>query len=251
MGWGRYVRLAIASILAAMLPETGNALDLRLERTTSGKVYVYASGEIVEGDTDRLEVLLHSGRIEDRWIVLDSLGGALLEGMMLGQFFDYFGFTTVVTRADRCLSACFFAFAGGERRWVIEGGQLGVHQFRGGPNDEAYSQYVIATLMDDLRKYGIDPRALTVSLRTPADEMHIFTSDELESFGIVKDGDQGSFDEREALALGISTSEYRKRRAAYLADPVVRRCLSMDKRRADAARQFCLLTTLPAHGLRR
>lgn len=245
MRWLGLIRLATC-VAAAVFPHSAKALHFTLERAESGRIYVYASGDIVEGDTDRLEALLHAGKIEERWVVLDSPGGDVLEGMILGQFFDYHRFTTIVTHEDRCLSACFFAFAGGDRRWVVDGGQLGVHQFSGGEGDQALTQFVIGSLMDDLSGYGIDARALILSLMTPAAEMHVFTPEELRQFGIVKDGEQGNFDKREANSLGISLAEYRGRRAGYLADPTVKKCLSM-----GAERQFCLLTTLHAHGLRR
>jgi hypothetical protein len=77
-------------------------------------------------------------------VVLDSPGGDLAAGMMLGEMLRQGGWNTTVgasyhfqgtARVALCTSACVYAFVGGVNRIMMRDGTLGVHKFfyvRGG-----------------------------------------------------------------------------------------------------------------------
>lgn len=104
---------------------------------------IFASGEIVANEADRLQRFLdnepHEGfRYE---VLLDSPGGSLIGGLELGWKIRSLDFATRVQRYDasedliypgECFSACALAFLGGERRTIDEDAAIGFHQFSGG-----------------------------------------------------------------------------------------------------------------------
>jgi hypothetical protein len=72
--------------------------------------------------------LLTSGRqkLAGNVVWFASDGGDIDAGMALGRLLRRLGVFALVGKDDRCLSACVFAFMGGERRSVA--GQLGIHR---------------------------------------------------------------------------------------------------------------------------
>ena len=95
------------------------------------EVRVFLSGEITRADMDSAEVLsrlLQSGkqRISGNTVWLASNGGDIDTGMDLGRLLRKLGIFTFIGKNDQCLSACVFAFMGGERRGVA--GRLGIHR---------------------------------------------------------------------------------------------------------------------------
>ena len=114
-----------------------NPSDTAYPRASSGaaaqaeEVRVFLSGEITRADMDAAEVmarLLMSGRqkISGNTVWLASNGGDIDTGMDLGRLLRRLGVFTFIARNDQCLSACVFAFMGGERRGVA--GRLGIHR---------------------------------------------------------------------------------------------------------------------------
>ena len=95
------------------------------------EVRVFLSGEITRADMDAADVmarLLKSGKqkISGNTVWLASNGGDIDTGMDLGRLLRRSGISTAIARNDQCLSACVFAFMGGERRSVA--GRLGIHR---------------------------------------------------------------------------------------------------------------------------
>ena len=94
------------------------------------EVRVFLTGDITRADMDGAEVLarlLKSGKqkISGNTVWLASNGGDIDTGMDLGRLLRKLGIFTFIARNDQCLSACVFAFMGGERRGVA--GRLGIH----------------------------------------------------------------------------------------------------------------------------
>lgn len=82
------------------------------------EVRVFLSGEISRADVDSAGVmasLLKSGKqkIADNTVWLASNGGDIDAGMDLGRLLRKLGIFTVIGKNDQCLSACVFAFMGG------------------------------------------------------------------------------------------------------------------------------------------
>ncbi|WP_133166860.1 hypothetical protein [Solimicrobium silvestre] len=95
------------------------------------EVRVILSGEVTHRDVESAEImakLIKSGKqkIANNTIWFSSNGGDIDAGMELGRQLRALGIDTIVGKNDRCMSACVFAFMGGERRSVA--GQLGIHR---------------------------------------------------------------------------------------------------------------------------
>jgi hypothetical protein len=105
-------------------------------RPTSPKVVqqevrVTVSGTILPGDGASAEImarLVQSGRhkISGNQVTLVSDGGDMEAAMQIGRQLRKLGIFTKIAANDQCMSACVFAFMGGERRTVA--GKLGIHR---------------------------------------------------------------------------------------------------------------------------
>ena len=125
-------------------------------------------------------------------IVLDSPGGNVYESLdMAGTIFDRRLSTYVPEHAD-CFSACAFMFFAGRERY--SSGKLGVHQTsyddeignqkaKIGEVDSA-AQLSTADIIQYLNEFGTPPNVYEWMLRTPPNEMHIFSKQELSSLEI-------------------------------------------------------------------
>ena len=95
------------------------------------EVRVSLSGTIQPGDGAGAEImaaLVKSGRhkISGNQITLASDGGDMEAAMVIGRLLRKHGIFTRIAEKDQCMSACVFAFMGGERRSVA--GKLGIHR---------------------------------------------------------------------------------------------------------------------------
>lgn len=113
-------------------------------------------------------------------LVLKSIGGLVHEGLLLALEVKELELKTVVS--EYCMSACFYVFMAGIEREVD--GQLGVHQMNSDSGDFASGQVAIADMIDVLNQLNVNPEILVLMLQTPADRMHVFTSEEIRRFGL-------------------------------------------------------------------
>ncbi len=162
---------------------------------------IYARGDIVAGDADRLAALLESKGwasdfVTQRWVQLASNGGNLIEGIKLGDLIHEDALSSLVGANDTCASACAIAFLGGTKQYATGtgvsrnlqyGAMLGFHGFSFANdkvallNDTLETSRVINALILEYadRVHFLDKgwlaEALTVSpndlhwVRTPAD----------------------------------------------------------------------------------
>lgn len=197
-----------------------SASTLTFHEAQSGQfTYLQLDGDIVRGDADRLEYLLFSGKIDSRLVAFNSDGGNLWEGVLLGRLLRHHGFSTYVRPKEKCLSACLFAFMGGEQRYVYPGGSLGGHQFYGGSErvqTQAVTQYSTADLFKFAREMGVASQAIEIAASTPPSEMHIYTEDEMRGFALSIPHKPEAFSTREAKALGIGDKTYQARWNGFL-----------------------------------
>lgn len=124
---------------------------------------LYLSGEIVEGDAQRVFDALESLDLKpsDRVnIVFNSPGGSLAEGIKIGVVIStrnavmttnvgLKGDDDDISPAGECASACVFAYVGGHYRFLRVGSKLGVHQFFFG-GDEAIDSDVATSVAQSL-----------------------------------------------------------------------------------------------------
>src|SRR5262245_58648871 len=96
---------------------------------------VYADGEIVDGDADRLLEALRAANIQPNrpiTVYLHSPGGSVVEALKLGRLIGNLKADTNIGRKGSpglCISACVWAYLGGSYRFLSAGSRIGVHQF--------------------------------------------------------------------------------------------------------------------------
>lgn len=244
------LRLLSAALLACTVVGTAVAADFLEKTSADGSSYVLLQGRIDEGDTERLEQLLLSGKIDSRTIAFNSPGGSLWEGVLMGRILRYRGFSTYVRPGEECVSACLFAFMGGEQRFVYPKGELGGHQFYGGnerSTSQGFTQFSTSELFKFAREMGVSSEVIEISSSTSPDNMHVFTPDELRRFKLSVPHKQVPFQDREARRLKISQAEYVRRWDAFLrADKSV--CNGMN---AGSQRDMCVFIIMNDKGIPR
>lgn len=190
-----------------VLPSSITAAELEVERFSFGEtgsrveIHLRLTGEIVDGDTERLAALFNTLLPNYRLsagtaitISLDSDGGDFAEGVALMRYFHEHAFSTVIEDGKRCLSACAIAFLGGHfineaslgetRRVLHPGGSLGFHAPSldlGGDNlvpatllQNSYGQALaaLASLMQEAEEFDIPLTLLRQIIETPPNSMY-------------------------------------------------------------------------------
>lgn len=115
-------------------------------------------------------------------VVLNSEGGAVDAGLIIAHEVFQRGLSTYVPEEAACLSACSFIYFAGKSR--IASGSLGVHQVWNQSNDLVSGQAKLSDVLEALDEFGVDRGVISLMLRTPPQEMHVFTDKEIERFGI-------------------------------------------------------------------
>lgn len=164
-----------------------SALEFTIEDDGQRR-WIEARGSIEKGDERRFFDAFHAIEDDVEWIVLRSDGGYIMESIELGRTIRSLGFSTAVAAGDDCLSACFFAFAGGVQRDVATGARLGLHQFYEDGTDQtaedaiASTQATVAEMVRFIAEMGVDHRALAAALETASETMHIYSRAELRDY---------------------------------------------------------------------
>ncbi|MDP1731130.1 MAG: hypothetical protein Q8L54_08145 [Devosia sp.] len=119
-------------------------------------------------------------------LVLISDGGYVDEALLIAHEVRDQGLNTYVPEGSNCFSACAYVyFAGAERR---ADGRLGVHQLWNQENDLVSGQSTFSDVFEAMRDFGVADDVISLMLRTPPGEMHVFSGIEVATLGI-NDGD--------------------------------------------------------------
>lgn len=176
------------------------APEYRGRATGDGHWLIYLDGSIDAGATARLERLIAAEGISRAVVYLNSPGGSLVSAMQLGRAVRAHAFDTRVgTRtvdavratAGTCHSACPFILAGGVRRSVEAGSQIGLHRAenRVPVGDEVAFQRVVETQVADyLAEMGLRTDFATIMSAIPHDQIRDLTVAEARHLNLVTDG---------------------------------------------------------------
>lgn len=141
------------------------ALNAEITRTTPG-------------DLDRAL----DARPGARTLVLNSPGGAVDSALVVAQEVRRRGMRTYVPDGMGCYSACAYVFFAGENR--IADGELGVHQISQDVADIVLTQITIGDILDALDEFGVQHQVISYMLRTPPEDMYVFSRLEVSDLGI-------------------------------------------------------------------
>ncbi len=121
-----------------------------------------------------------------RIMVLNSPGGSVDSALVVAQEVRRRGIRTYVPEGMGCYSACAFIFFAGENR--IADGELGVHQISQDVADIVMTQMTLGDILDALEEFGVQHQVVSYMLRTPPDNMYVFSALELGDLGINRGG---------------------------------------------------------------
>lgn len=121
-------------------------------------------------------------RPDARIVVLNSPGGMVDTALEMAREIRKRGLQTYVPAGLGCYSACAYMFLAGENRQAE--GELGVHQISTDVLDLISAQATLGDVLDALEEYGVQQPVISRMLRTPPDDMYVFSADELSRFGI-------------------------------------------------------------------
>jgi peptidoglycan hydrolase-like protein with peptidoglycan-binding domain len=123
-------------------------------------------------------------RPSTKTIWLNSPGGFVSEALLVAHEVRSRGLGTEVRTGMSCLSACSYVFFGGAVR--TDRGSLGVHQIYGDSLSAEDTQMSLSDVLDALQDFGVSQGVISLMLRTPPDQMHVFSPAEIASLGIDK-----------------------------------------------------------------
>ncbi len=187
------------------------------------EVRVVLSGQITQADLDSasvMESLLKSGKqkIAGNTVWLASTGGDIDAGMELGRRLRRLGIFTLIGEKDQCLSACVFAFMGGERRSVA--GQLGIHRpyfpfTENTPDRQARFHHLQKTLKAYIGEMDFPDSLYEAVMLVPPESMQIVTPADLKRFYLegISPSSEDMADAASARRLNLSMFEYLQRKA--------------------------------------
>jgi hypothetical protein len=161
---------------------------------------VYANGEIVTGDAEGLLNALQSAKVHfDRRITvfLHSPGGSVVQALKLGRLITTLNADTSVGQPGSpgdCLSACVWAYLGGDYRFLPDQSRIGVHQFAFGNENNIQTGTATAitqTLAAEIEQFIKQSRADTdffklVTSALPSD-IYFVPHDKLRELRVVTD----------------------------------------------------------------
>ena len=166
-----------------------------------GRYRIYASGQIVAGDAQRLRQFVRERVPGPAVIAFDSPGGSVAEALRIGNTIRELNLDTEVgaraagaEREALCSSACAYAFAGGVNRYFTgHGTRLGVHQFSLPDRthaDVSDIQIASAILVEYLSRMGVDATAFAAAAAARSNEMFWLSPEDAESLRLANNGNE-------------------------------------------------------------
>lgn len=115
-------------------------------------------------------------------LVLNSPGGTVQMGLLIADDVHRLKLATLIPSGSECMSACAYIFLAGNERQAD--GALGVHQISSDLPDLEQAQMSISDIIDVLNRFETPVEVLTTMFRTPPDDMHVFSQDEVARYQI-------------------------------------------------------------------
>ncbi|MFC4624084.1 PAN domain-containing protein [Daeguia caeni] len=108
-------------------------------------------------------------------VTLNSGGGSVHAGLIIADDIHQKGLSTYIPKTSKCYSACSYIFLAGRERKVD--GELGVHQISS--DSLVGAQLAISDIIEVLSRFDTPPEVMQMMFKTPPDDIHIFSQDEI------------------------------------------------------------------------
>src|ERR1700679_2387042 len=178
--------------------------DTALQQFMGNAWTIYLNGPIDLGASKRLELFLISNSVPGQsWIILNSPGGNVAEGMELGKIIRKYELRTDVGiqegatpsplkfTSGGCYSACTLAYVGGAFRFLKGGSHFGIHRFaftKPEQHEADLAQIVSASIVTYLRSMGVDPDFFALSTQAGSSDIYEPSVEELAKLNVVNSG---------------------------------------------------------------
>lgn len=120
-------------------------------------------------------------------ITLNSDGGSVQAGLLIADDINQRALATYIPQASKCYSACSYIFLAGKERKVD--GELGVHQISSDTRDLVGAQLAISDIIEVLSRFETPAEVMQIMFKTPPDDMHVFSKQEIEQYKLNRSGD--------------------------------------------------------------
>jgi hypothetical protein len=187
------------------------------------EVRVVVSGAITREDVEGAGVmakLLQGGRqrLQSNTVWFASSGGDMDAAMDLGRLLRELRVFAAIGEHDQCMSACAFAFMGGERRSVS--GKLGIHRpyfpyTHDVPGRQLRFRHLQRTLKGYLDEMDFPASLYEAVMLVPPEDIRMLAPSELKTFYLdgISPSSEDLADAAAARQLGLSMVEYLKVKA--------------------------------------
>jgi hypothetical protein len=166
---------------------SAEAANLASSAPSDGKTVVTLSGEVTQGDADVLGKLLKAGNDRGHRVAgirLNSTGGNLLEGIMLGRLVSEGKIATIVDEGAKCTAACFVVFVAGSPKYVHERAAVGVHGAAETSGEETMpSRSATLSTAEIVKEFGVPAGIIAKLVVTPRQQVVWLSPDELRLMG--------------------------------------------------------------------
>lgn len=170
-----------AWVLAAPIPASAMTFT---SKPSDGVTVVWASGEIVPGDAERLTAeLLLAPRGVPVVMRVDSHGGSVVAGETLAAVVHRYRVAVAVGAGDTCASACFLLFAASPLRMAAETGQVGVHSASSAAGETMASMATTTVMARSAADLGVPAAIVGRMVATAPGAMAWLTRAELATLG--------------------------------------------------------------------
>jgi hypothetical protein len=195
--------IAATVAVAALVTLASPASAMTFEAVTSPHVCgdqpcILATGLIDKDSVRQFDAFVREHQLAaGATVALNSEGGVLIYGLELGDHIRKAGLSTTVpgsefnaAQAGECASACVFTFLGGVQRSVGDGARIGVHQIYANIQARdslsvADAQWLSSLVAQEIERMGGGIGILVLTLRTPPEHIHWFSSAELDGLKVV------------------------------------------------------------------
>jgi len=188
------------------------------------EVRVFVSGNITRADRIGAEVmadLIATGRqkLSGNSVWFASDGGDIDAAMDIGRLMRRLRVFAIIDKNDQCMSACVFAFMGGERRSVA--GRLGIHRpffphTQDLPDRQVRFRYLQKILKDYVDEMDFPSSLYEAVMLVPPESVKILAAAELKNFFLdgISPSSEDFADAAAARHLNLTMAEYLKRKAS-------------------------------------
>ncbi len=151
----------------------------------SGAGAIHMDGDIETDDFKKFKEVydrLKAKGIEPQLVILDSNGGNVGEGILIGTFLNVKKMATAVESGKNCFSSCISIYAAGSPRTAYPGARMGVHRANNNDEDNATARSVSIYLNDYYRKFNVPKDIRIAMIDTPPNEIYVLSESQLKQF---------------------------------------------------------------------